>query len=124
MGILSETVTDRVLKVSLKTVSVLNKRWHWAVRAKHIAHERGAIRLAVLAGNSKWPILPVTVTLCRVAPRYLDSDNLAGALKAVRDEVAESIWEIDDRDERVEWRYEQRLGAKKEYAVEISAKRR
>jgi hypothetical protein len=52
------------------------------------------------------PALPVVVTLTRIAPRRLDSDNLQGGCKAARDEVAAWLG-VDDADPRVEWRYEQ-----------------
>lgn len=61
----------------------------------------------------------MTITLTRVygagrglknkAARMLDSDNLAGAFKAVRDGVAEAMG-IDDGSERLEWRYAQTQG--------------
>jgi hypothetical protein len=52
----------------------------------------------------------------------LDSDNLAGALKAVRDGVADWLG-IDDRDPRVAWVCDQRRAAcwGVEIAVEASA---
>lgn len=41
-------------------------------------------------------------------PRYFDDDNLAGALKPVRDELAEWL-EVDDGDRRVLWECDQTL---------------
>jgi hypothetical protein len=63
--------------------------------------------------------LPCVVTLTRIAPRALDDDNLRGALKATRDEVAAWLL-VDDRDPRVTWTYAERRGAVREYAVEVS----
>ena len=37
------------------------------------------------------PIIPCTVKLTRVSPRSLDSDNLQGAFKNVRDYVANNL---------------------------------
>lgn len=69
-----------------------------------------------LAGWAR-PMLPCTVLLTRVGPSNgLDDDNLRGALKGVRDAVAEWL-RIDDRDPRVTWQYDQRRG--KQWAVEI-----
>jgi hypothetical protein len=64
------------------------------------------------------PSLPLIVTLTRVAPSNgLDDDNLAGALKGVRDAVAEWLG-VDDRDRAtVRYEYEQRRGP---WGVEIS----
>ena len=51
------------------------------------------------------------VTLTRIAPSNgLDDDNLAGALKAVRDEVAAWLG-VDDKDRAtVRYEYEQERG--------------
>lgn len=81
------------------------------------------------------PPLPVVVTLVRVAPLPLDDDNLARALKGIRDEVACWICAVviqkgkrkgqvtgNDRDPRVTWRVAQRRGKPGEYAVEILAR--
>jgi hypothetical protein len=55
------------------------------------------------------PALPLVCTVTRVAPgRGLDPhDNLPGACKHIVDGVAAWL-EIDDRDPRISWRYEQR----------------
>lgn len=44
----------------------------------------------------------VVVTMVAHIPRYFDDDNLAGALKPVRDEIADWLG-IDDADGRVRW---------------------
>ncbi len=68
--------------------------------------------------------LPVTVTMTRVAPSSgLDFDGLTAALKSVRDGVAD-YYAVNDRDERIDWRYEQRRGRPHEYAVTIRIERR
>lgn len=102
----------------------LNSREHWAQRAKRVKAERNAVRAcaprpgvwfdAYHAGAGPgW-----VVTLTRVAPRELDDDNLVGRLKGVRDEVAALIG-VDDGDKRVAWRYQQRKGEPRQYAVEV-----
>ncbi len=48
----------------------------------------------------------VRVTLIRCGHRSLDSDNLQGSLKSIRDSVSRSIG-IDDNDIRVQWEYGQ-----------------
>lgn len=50
--------------------------------------------------------LPCVVRLTRLSPGTLDDDNLRGALKAVRDGVADRLG-VDDRDPRVTWEYAQ-----------------
>jgi hypothetical protein len=62
--------------------------------------------------------LPVVVTITRVAPRPFDDDNLAASGKHVRDGIADAL-RIDDRSPLVTWRYAQRRGPAKTYAIEI-----
>ena len=51
----------------------------------------------------------VTIRLVRIAPRALDDDNLASAMKSVRDGVADALG-MDDRDSRVLWLCDQESG--------------
>jgi len=71
-----------------------------ALPARKLAAERNW-----LAINGK-----VVVHLVRAAPRRLDSDNLARAFKAVRDQVAAQLGLASDADPRVAWLYEQERG--------------
>lgn len=48
----------------------------------------------------------LAVSLVRYGSRELDSDNLAGSFKQVRDLIAEWIG-IDDGDKRISWHYGQ-----------------
>jgi hypothetical protein len=101
----------------IRTWSEPNQRVHWAKRARRTHRQREAARLMVRAALAPGPVAgPVVVTLTRIAARELDSDNLAGALKAVRDGVADALG-MDDGDPRLEWRYAQRKGKPSEYAV-------
>jgi hypothetical protein len=57
--------------------------------------------------------LPLRVTIVRVSSGTLDSDNLPGASKHVRDGIADALMRVHpdlahDADLRVDWRYEQR----------------
>lgn len=99
----------------MRTVPGLNAREHWRARARRVKAERLAVALA-LVGKSK-PATPCTVRLTRVSPRgTADDDNLAGAMKAVRDQVAEWLG-VDDKDRAsVRYVYAQRRGP---WAVEI-----
>lgn len=106
--------------------SVMNCREHWRKKAKRAKSHRTMgyylLRIAMPGGGYEWTG-PLNVTLVRVAPRKLDSDNLAAAFKACRDGVADALG-IDDRDPRVTWLYDQRRGRPKEYAAEVVIKRR
>jgi hypothetical protein len=101
--------------LTLKTVSESNARGHWSRRHRRAAEQRAVARMrcAVVPG---WPLtLPVVVTLIRTSKGSLDDDNLRGALKAVRDGVADALG-IDDRDPCVRWDYAQKRGT---YGVEV-----
>lgn len=112
------------ITLPLRTVSEANRREHWATRARRAKGQRTVTRLEVARklGYGRTPAIdfPVAATLTRIAPRALDDDNLRGALKAVRDGVADALG-VDDRDPRVEWCYGQRKGKP---AVEINLEAR
>ena len=128
-----------VVEVALpiRTISEANARSHWAAKARRVASQRGPVALRLRgplapfrdamavsghagakrpARGNLAPVIgmsetrQVAVTLTRVAPSNgLDDDNLRGALKAVRDGVADALG-VDDRDPRVEWKYAQKRG--------------
>jgi hypothetical protein len=101
-------LTIRV-EVPLKLPSVANMREHHMARYRRTKAQRTAVawRLKLLRDVLTPP--PNVVTLIRVAPRKLDSDNLVSAFKAVRDQVAEFLG-VDDGDSRVTWMYGQLKG--------------
>ena len=117
-----QTGIDVLLPV--RTFSELNLRTHWRQRARRVAEQREDTLLLVRSGlrgsSFRARVRPrdqaLTVRLTRIAPRGLDSDNLAGAMKAVRDGVADALG-MDDGDPRFEWLYAQRRGWPGEYAV-------
>lgn len=68
---------------------------------------------------SRRPLLPCSVVLRRIAPGHgLDKDNLQGALKGVRDQVAAWL-RIDDASDLVTWLYRQEARERTRWAVEI-----
>lgn len=103
--------------IPLRTVSESNAHEHWRVRQRRAKEQRGTTALVMRSLSRPGP-LPLVVTITRIAPRALDSDNLAGSQKHIRDGVADWLG-IDDRDPRIEWRYAQERGAPKSYAVRI-----
>jgi hypothetical protein len=108
-------------RIDVKTVSEANVSEHWgsrARRAKAQRHDAWAETMWALARNPK-PEPPLVITLTRVAPRRLDQgDNEGMSCKHLRDGIAEAL-EINDGDPRIEWRYAQRRGKPREYAVEV-----
>lgn len=109
-------------ELPLRLVSTLNVREFWAKRAKRTKLHRQAGRLGMLpfVGLVMPPSAshPMRVTLSRVAPRPLDSDNLAASFKALRDGIADAL-RVDDGSPWVQWCYGQRKGKPKEYAVTV-----
>lgn len=100
----------------VRIVSEANCRDHWRKKAQRVAGHRRAAFFA-LSGHQK-PRGEATITLTRIGPKTLDTDNLAGGFKGTRDGIADWLG-IDDGDKRLTWRYGQRKGKPKEYAAEI-----
>jgi hypothetical protein len=95
----------------VKTVSTLNAREHWATRARRAKKQRGIARVMVMLAT-RGQIRKGAALVCvltRMGVRKLDDDNLAGALKSVRDGVADALG-IDDGSELVRWEYRQEKG--------------
>jgi len=114
-----------LVAVPLRLKSLANLRFgHWGPRSRLVREHRQTAAL-VLAPHAKalrsqiatayetgrresiCTASALTVGLLRIAPRKLDSDNLAAAFKGIRDGVADVLG-IDDGDDRISWLYEQR----------------
>lgn len=118
------------ITLPLRLLSEANQRGSWHAGAKRAKKERGVVRIALVspirgAGLMRGSFLGhrrldagqrIAVTLTRIAPRRLDGDNLQRACKAVRDGVADALG-VDDGDERIEWRYEQRRHEEHEHTL-------
>lgn len=104
-----------MIAVPLRTVPGLNARELWQVRSSRVKKERRTVAWS-LAGKPR-PKIPCSVRLTRVAPSAgVDDDNLPGALKGVRDQIAEWLG-VDDRYRmQVRYVYAQRRGP---WGVEI-----
>src|SRR4030043_461502 len=95
-----------IFQIDIRTRSRTNARPdHWSGRARATREERRATRLALMCARlaSRPPALPAIVTMVRIAPRQLDDDNLRGALKAIRDELAVWLGLPSDRGPRCVW---------------------
>ncbi len=102
------------LTLAIRTVSEANSHEHWRLRQKRAKAQRSTAGVVILAAlrapGTRRVTFPATVTLTRLAPSQgLDSDNLAGSQKHVRDGIADALG-IDDRDPRVTWLYDQERG--------------
>ena len=89
----------------LRLTYTLNSREHWSAKARVVEHQRAAVRQA-FAGVAL-PTSPTRVLIVREGPVLLDSDNAAGACKAVRDEVAALLGVDDGPRGPVTWMVEQ-----------------
>ncbi len=101
-------------KLPLNIVSVANLREHWAAKSKRTKDHRQTAKVLTPTNVA----LPCEITLTRIAPRELDTDNLASAFKAARDGIADRLG-VNDKDPRITWLYAQRRGAPKEYTSEV-----
>ncbi len=123
------TVTRWALRFcQLRTVSESNQCEHWTRHARRTHYQRTLV-FNKLALHGSWPapLPPLNIRLIRIAPRALDDDNLCGALKAIRDGVADYLAGAylagDDRQEGIAWTYAQTRGEPREYSVEIQITR-
>lgn len=118
-----------IAALPIRVISEANGREHWARKAARAKLHRSTARVAMNLLNPTFDRVydrfwlyddrvKLTVTLTRIAPRVLDSDNLASGFKATRDGIADWLG-IDDGSPLLTWRYAQRRGAPKEYSVEV-----
>jgi len=106
------------VRIPMRTGRGQNDREHHMNRSKRVKRERWAVGMVL--NTHKAVALPCAVLLMRCSPskNRLDDDNLLGALKGVRDEVARWLG-VDDADERVTWVYGQEHS--REWAVVVMA---
>ena len=88
--------------------------------------ERAATCGSALVGlGAHWPArvsFPCVVTFTRISPRLCDTDNLAGACKSVRDQLAAELGITDSpTDPRARWEYKQELGTYPAVRVRIES---
>lgn len=100
--------------IPIRIDSTANLREHWAKKAARMKNQRLAARC--MATFLPFPDGKITIMLTRIAPRKLDSDNLASALKAIRDGVADAM-KRNDGDPSITWLYFQEKRKPHEYGV-------
>jgi hypothetical protein len=96
-------------ELPIDTLSELNTHEHWTLKARRVKRQRREAHKICLISGKGFKLSEtskIEITLTRLAPRTLDSDNLVGALKAVRDGVADWLG-IDDGSDRIIWNYNQ-----------------
>jgi len=100
----------------LRLVSEGNERENRFAKAKRIREQKQIVAAFFRVKRPDRPPFPLVVTITRLGPRALDSDNLASSGKHVRDAVATWLGVDDGVAERtmidgvpqVEWRVEAR----------------
>lgn len=116
---------DTVIAFTLPihTVSLTNSREYWRAKARRAADERLAVFAAWQGrGRALFAGEIAGIHMKRLGPRQLDSDNLQGALKSVRDGIAACLG-VDDGSPRLVWMYEQGKHPKRgQYAVEVEVR--
>ena len=79
------------ITLPIRLLSEANLMEHWAVRDKRRQEMKDVIRMYWKVAHIRDISLPITITLTRLAPRTLDSDNLVTAFKSSRDTIADLI---------------------------------
>lgn len=95
--------------VHVRTRSEMNqsRQEHWSTKKKIVDAQHDAVTYALRAESVRCLFKPpIRVTLARMGPKRLDSDNYRSALKATRDAIAKWIGIDDGRDDLLEWVYD------------------
>lgn len=116
--------TVLTLRVPIRVISEANTHDHWSNKHRRKKKQRDAI---VLMWRSEGVDvkLPIHITLTRISPRQLDSDNLVSAFKHVRDVISDLITpglapgRADDL-EGLTFAYAQRKGRGYEIEIRLS----
>ena len=96
------------------------RKMHHHARARLVKRERNVVGLMCCSLTS-WRKHSgrIVVKMTRVSAGTLDDDNLRGALKAVRDELAALIGRDDGYGSGVHWEYAQEKGPRGTHLVRV-----
>lgn len=117
----SEAVRAIAFDVPVRTVTEGNAKEHWRVRHGRAKAQRRAVANA-MAGRTL-PALPVVVTITRLSAATMDSDNLPGSQKHVRDEIAAQYGVGDSPTDPIEWHVAQEKCKRGTYGVRVAIAR-
>jgi len=110
------------ITIPVRVISEANTREHWALKASRARKQKGeAIKAVKVCTEWRTLKLPLYIGFVRYGPKALDSDNLQGAFKAIRDGVCDAL-NINDGSKLITWGYDQEKGKPKEYAIRIIVK--
>lgn len=115
----------------LKLQSRANQRWNWCKTHRVNKGEKEVtayvfrtlpldVRAELVAtiGRASFTSDRLFVLFTRCGPRALDSDNVQGSAKAVRDAIAACLG-VDDADPRVDWDVAQHNGRGVRYETKV-----
>lgn len=130
---MSEPVDDAIYRKELPLrISSPGNGSHgsWKRESGLRKRQRGAVSMLCgeLRALCNEPATPFRIVLTRIGPRLLDDDNLRGAFKSIRDEVAALLDRNDGARSGLSWEYAQerrsvRRGVPAFYAVRIEVYR-
>jgi hypothetical protein len=110
------------LLVPVHTRSEANRSRHeaWFTTKKHVDSQHLLVSSALRSRTLRCPYTPpLLVTLTRISFGHIDSDNVWGALKHVRDAVAKWLGIDDRRDDLVEYQCKRERGPRGYHGVRI-----
>jgi hypothetical protein len=120
---LADVGSGVIVELPIRLVSEANAHEHWRVKAKRVKEQRAAVLrwlTAHLAGSTLQTPLEVTIT--RIAPRAMDSDNAVGSAKHCRDAVAEWLGRKDGPSDPITWDVKQESRGARVYGVRIEVR--
>lgn len=100
--------------IPIKTVAGLNAREHWRKRAARVKAERAAVAQII---KPFWT--PCIVRMVRLSSALCDDDNLQGACKAIRDEIARICGVDDGPTGPITWVYAQEKCKRGTFGVRV-----
>ena len=119
--------------IDIRTISEANIRGHWAKNYKLHTDQKFVAQACTVGALGKLVIgdpligdgVPITIHMTRVGGNKMDDDNLRGALKYIRDGIADAlapglVLGGADGLDRFTWKYSQRKGKRSEPKIEVT----
>lgn len=100
-----------ILDIPIRIHSEANRREHWGVTNCRKTRQQTAVRACI--GARKLPPTPVRVTFTRYGTGTMDTDNMVGGFKHIRDAIATELGCGDSPDDPVEWVYAPQVKTKR-----------
>lgn len=110
-------MNERTWVIPIRLLSESNVAEHWTSKSKRHRTQQLQVK-AAMNGIDKEIKFPCMIILSRLSPRLLDDDNLVGAFKHIRDQVADCMIPGKakgraDGDRRLMWEYHQEKSKEK-----------